>query len=360
MDTRHLPLFNRKLLALNQNGFPTNVLLECTHRCQASCRYCYLSDKTTATDLNTEQLVAIIRKLDTDGILYLTLTGGDPFIRPDIAAILETAFSLNFFGVTVFSSGYQIGDDHIALLAAARSQIPFLQMTVFSHSEERHDRYTGVPGGLRKILSTGRKLLSKGIAIRVALPVMAFNLPTVMATITFLENEGFNVIPSITKLLTPENNSPELTYETSREFFQRVLSTIPAERLQHLYSRYEKQSDPDLDDCHLCHGLRQTVTIDHRGMLRPCASFRDIELGSYLTDATLPGLLAASTSYRHLLSLTKDDLECGTCRHRRFCRPCIGQWHTLYGTLTRPDTQSCNLAESFRTHMETTVCSTGK
>ncbi len=361
MDTRHLPLFNRKLLDLNLNGFPTNCLLEITHRCQAACRYCYHPDKhTTTTELATEELGTVIRKLDADGICYLTLTGGDPFIRSDCITVLETAFSQNFFGVTIFSSGYGINENHLSFLGSVRKQIPFLQMTVFSHKQELHDRYVQVPGGLQRIMSTGRKLLANGIAVQIVLPVMEFNLSTITTTIEYLENEGFKVTPSITKLITPENTTPELLYETSRDFYSRLLNTMPPERLQHLYSRYDKQKDSTAKDHRLCHGLLQTVMIDHRGMLRPCASFRNVELCSYMNDTPLHTLLAKNATYQRLISLTKNDLKCGTCRNQQFCMPCIGRWHSFSGECMQPDHQSCNLAESFRTHRESTLCATEK
>jgi radical SAM protein with 4Fe4S-binding SPASM domain len=356
MDYLQLPVFTRKLIELTRNGFPSNAHVETTHRCQAGCGYCFLSDRHCAPELNTGILTGVIRKLNADGILYLSLTGGDPFIRPDILTILTTAFSLDFFGVSVFTSGYQLDGNHLDFLKSVKKQIPLMQMTVFSHIDEVHDRYVKVPGGLKKIIAAGRELLAAGVRVQIALPTMKFNLPSLPDTIAFLESEGFPVLPSLSKVITPQNCSPDLAYETSSEFFRRVFETVPAEKVQYLYSRYKRSCDPGADTDELCHGRRQSITIDNYGNLRPCSAFRHVSFGSYLNDTPLHALLAANKTYRYMLSLSKKDFACVSCVHRKFCNPCIGRWHSLSGSFLHPDEQSCNFTESFISHQREAAC----
>ena len=84
------------MAALNEFGYfkkDTSVLknayLHVTDRCNLSCVGCYsyIEERNTQKDLTTAQLKHIVDQLAACGVERLVISGGEPFIRNDMADI---------------------------------------------------------------------------------------------------------------------------------------------------------------------------------------------------------------------------------------------------------------------------------
>ena len=66
---------------------PTDVQLEITDKCNLRCRHCYHFDTDqmpVSKDLSDEAIVALANKLIDAPVYSLVITGGEPFLRPDV------------------------------------------------------------------------------------------------------------------------------------------------------------------------------------------------------------------------------------------------------------------------------------
>lgn len=67
---------------------PLDVQIELTEKCNQKCLHCYnywrYSEGIGKNELNTQDFLLIVKKLATVGINSVTLTGGEPFLRPDL------------------------------------------------------------------------------------------------------------------------------------------------------------------------------------------------------------------------------------------------------------------------------------
>lgn len=68
-------------------SIPFNMLFMLTTKCTTNCIYCY-AKRSTNDDLDTNETISIINKLKNNGVLNLSLTGGDVFARKDWRVIL--------------------------------------------------------------------------------------------------------------------------------------------------------------------------------------------------------------------------------------------------------------------------------
>lgn len=73
---------------------PLDVQIELTEKCNQKCFHCYnhwrYSEEIGKNELNEQDFLLIIKKLVVAGINSITLTGGEPFLRPDLLfSILE-------------------------------------------------------------------------------------------------------------------------------------------------------------------------------------------------------------------------------------------------------------------------------
>ncbi len=84
IEIQELPLWEH----LSANGIPIAFELELTARCNNNCRHCYINlppyDKLAqANEMNLDQIEAIADQAVELGSLWVTLTGGEPLLRPD-------------------------------------------------------------------------------------------------------------------------------------------------------------------------------------------------------------------------------------------------------------------------------------
>ena len=231
-------------------------------------------------------------------------------------------------------------------------------MTAFSHENDIHDQYTGVKGGLERILSAGTTLLETGYKVYIALPVMDFNLSSLHETIDFFSDKGFTVLPTAAKIITSQNDSSALRHMTSIPFFRQYFSTMGLDRLKKQENNYCRLKLDIPFEKSLCTGLHNSITVDNKGLLRPCLSFRDVDFGSFLTTTPLHKQLVENKMYKYLTSLSKEDLGCKTCKFEKFCNPCIGRWHSETGIFTQPNKQTCNYAHAFHAYYNEVQCTT--
>ena len=83
---------NRLFAKSAKRGIPLSGTFELTARCNLRCRMCYIhreeNDGEIKTDeFSSEEWLNIAKEAQQCGMLFLLLTGGEPFIRPDFEEI---------------------------------------------------------------------------------------------------------------------------------------------------------------------------------------------------------------------------------------------------------------------------------
>ncbi len=135
-----------------------------TYRCHQRCLHCYLpadwrQGKGAGPELETGRVKRILEQLAAAGTFFLTFSGGEIFLRPDLLEILEHARRLNFC-ITLMSSGTW-GLNRVELELLSDLGIGGLIMTLFSLDADTHDRITGMTGSwklLQQTINTGKAL----------------------------------------------------------------------------------------------------------------------------------------------------------------------------------------------------------
>lgn len=102
--------------------YPLNyVYLEVTKRCNFSCIHCYANCPTLNTNNNIKKEMTLqeyynlIDVLDNMGVMFIHITGGEPFMREDIFEILEYIHSKNI-GFSILTNGSLLTEEKIKKL----------------------------------------------------------------------------------------------------------------------------------------------------------------------------------------------------------------------------------------------------
>jgi radical SAM protein with 4Fe4S-binding SPASM domain len=335
--------FSHKIANLVSSFHTINASVEVTGRCNASCGYCYIKQEEAHPDLSIDKMKLMVDKLYDAGVLFLCLTGGEPFLRPDILDLLSYCIEKNFFKISVLTNGTHINDDHIKLIGHHREFFSYIRMSVFSHIPQVHDAYFGVPNSLAIILENAKKLRAAGVQVLFSFNILDFNYKTHETTKRYLEDLGFPVHISISKLISSEALGKTLKPLTQKDFFLDYLRhSDKNDVLAYKEGLKRKILDSSGHD-DLCAGLSSNIHVKSNGDITPCASFRKFIIGSIFKDSAIPDILRGSEKYVRLRSMRKTDTEaCRQCRYLAFCFHCMGIIHSEFNDFSHTPEQFCN------------------
>ncbi len=127
---------------------PVNGTFELTERCNLACRMCYVRQSAgdaarRAGELSAAQWLELARAAVDNGVVFLLLTGGEVFLRPDFFEIYTPLTRLGLI-LTLFTSGTLITEALAARLAEAPPSRT--EITLYGATAETYEAVTGVPG----------------------------------------------------------------------------------------------------------------------------------------------------------------------------------------------------------------------
>ncbi|MBU0494173.1 MAG: radical SAM protein [Chloroflexi bacterium] len=136
------------------------LIFEVTQRCNHACRHCYNVWNPAATDpaplyprgeLDTPQTLALLSQaLDETICRHVTLTGGEPLLRPDLPQILDLLRGRGII-TTVISNGRLLTEP--AVVDLLDRGVSLFELPLLSHCRETHDRLSGAPGAFDAVVS---------------------------------------------------------------------------------------------------------------------------------------------------------------------------------------------------------------
>jgi MoaA/NifB/PqqE/SkfB family radical SAM enzyme len=139
--------------------FPFNLVISVTYRCNSRCKTCNVW-KRTANELTTEEWEQVFSKIGT-GPYYLTFSGGEPFLRDDIADVVAAAVRLCKPAIiTIPTNALLTGvvPQRVKEIASAADGVQVGINVSLDGVGAEHDAIRGVKGNYEKALETYRQL----------------------------------------------------------------------------------------------------------------------------------------------------------------------------------------------------------
>lgn len=296
-----------------QKRIPINATIELVTQCNLRCEHCYIPAHTS-TGLPFEQITSILDQLHEMGTLYLLLTGGEIFLRPDIMEIIRYARRKGL-RVTLFSNATCVTEEQIAELKELH--ITQFSCTIFSMNPEIHDAITGVKGSLQKTLRTMALVKKYGIPGDVKNVIMKRNLADWKAVHEYAVENGFSHVapPNV----VPKSNGDKSPLELALNFEQTrdVWRQQDECGLKEPFQKGWNESD------YICKPLQNSIFIDSNGDLYPCISLY-YKFGNILQQP-LRDIWNKSEKHKYILSLKKKDFSiCTACETKEYCSKCPG------------------------------------
>ncbi len=155
-----------------ERHLPWSVHVDLTYRCNERCIHCYL-DHEDHGEMKTDEIKNVLEQLAQSGTLFLTLSGGEIFLRDDLFELLEFARSLHF-DISLKTNALLIDAERARKLRAL--SVRRIQISIYSAEPAVHDAITKVRGSLERTLTAIRFLQAEGLQVKIACPLMKQNL----------------------------------------------------------------------------------------------------------------------------------------------------------------------------------------
>jgi PqqA peptide cyclase len=143
---------------------PTGMLAELTHRCPLRCPYCSnpVELDRRSEELDTATWLRVLAEAARLGVIQVHLSGGEPTVRKDIAAIVRGCADLGLYS-NLITSG--IGVDEAKMTALAEAGLDHVQLSLQATTAGTNDLIGGLDGSLAQKLETARRVTGLGIPL---------------------------------------------------------------------------------------------------------------------------------------------------------------------------------------------------
>ena len=150
-------------------GLPLNLTFSVTNVCQSRCRTCRIWDlyvrdpQKRQEELILEEIEKIFRSM---GHVYIfNISGGEPFLRPDITDIIKLACRYLTPGIihipTNAIATERVEKKVLEILKFLSTNFPQVHLTVkpsLDHIGDKHDEIRGVKGNFEKVMALFQRL----------------------------------------------------------------------------------------------------------------------------------------------------------------------------------------------------------
>ena len=339
-----LPAHQRRLVVqAARHNIPVDVSIELTHHCNFRCQHCYIPDFSAPDLLSTERLLELLEELAEVGTLFLTLTGGELFLRRDWLTIARRARGLGF-ALRLFSNGTLIDDgvaDDVAALPAA------VEISLYSMDEATFEEITQRPGSFAKTLRGIELLRDRAVEVLLKTPMMMHNYRDLDAIAAYAERvgAGFHASPTIMakkdgdltplgvrvpqEALLPHFGGPHLGCHAPPEAGQR---NMPA--------------DSEINDGPLCAAANRYCNITSSGDVMACNILPGS--GGNVRERSFRDVWENSPWLNEVRSIRRQSLHtCKSCDRLSYCGRCHAQALAEDGDLYGPSSYAQERAEIF-------------
>lgn len=307
---------------------PTQAHITIENRCHLKCEHCFETEATHPAEhayaLTLADYERLFDELAEIGVLYVTLTGGEIFLRKDLFEIIDAARQRRF-AVTLYTSGTPITPDKADRLAALK--VHEVQVSIYSHDPAVHDRFTGTEGSHAKSVRALRLLNERGVRTLLKSNVMTFNVEHLDELIALATSVGadYQLDPTVKPKMNGDR-SP-LRFAVPPEVVQRLVYSRPE-----LYAAFRRRAPEEyctgeaslLDPKgHICGAGYAAISVGAEGGVYACNFFPE-PAGNLLKDGSLSDIWYGAVQLDGVRKTTFDKMHsCSSCQLNTTCMPCM-------------------------------------
>ncbi len=336
---------------------PVSGGFELTPRCNLSCKMCYIhqnGNACAAQELSAAQWLDMGRQAADSGALFMLLTGGEPFLRPDMKEIYLGLTKMGL-SISINSNGTLIDDRAIEWLR--QSPPAQINISLYGVSRETYARLCGVPEAFDRVKYAIDALLRAGIQLSINATMSPINGEDMEGIAAFAAERGLHVRP-VFYLFPPVRReslgcTAPIRYDAEEAGRRTALAqclTEPSERLMRFAgAQPDVESIEPTDDCIRDEGAplgclagSSQFWISWEGKMMSCGMLDD--------PVTLPFEVGFAPAWRELVERTAQyrlPAACGACAMRGACPTCAALNRAETGSVDKRPDFMCRLTKEY-------------
>lgn len=329
-------------------GLPISGNFELTSRCNFCCRMCYIHNQQNP-DMSAAEWIDLGREAVKQGMVFLLLTGGEPFLRPDFSEIYEALYKMGLL-ISINTNGSLITDELFEFLV----KHPPMRMNIslYGCSDKTYIRLCGVPA-YETVKKNIIRLKEVGINVKVNASITPYNAEDIEGIYAFGKEHQIPV--QATTYMYPPVRINDCDYGCAPARFTAEEAAVymlkcreqfmTPEQLKHSAAVLPPDEDADCAGAEEgtamhCRAGRVAFWVTWDGRMLPCGMFPD--KGYRIADLGFNAAWEAVKAYTQTIRMPK---ECMSCSNKKKCSACAASVIAETGnSFIRPD-YICRMTE---------------
>lgn len=367
------PLTSYLFSKASRSLIPLSGTFELSPVCNFSCRMCYV--RKTAKEvadsprpiLTKDQWLEIARQGREQGMLYLLLTGGEPFLWKDFWELYEELVRMGFL-VSINTNGSMIDDAAVERLKALPPVR--INITLYGASDETYEALCGAKNVFAKVDHAITALRNAGIQVKLNCSLTPQNARDLEDIVSYSHRHKL-ILQVASYMFPPLRRDKDMVGRNDRftpnqsahwhlrtfelqngkdayhDYLQKILDgIIPPPGLD------EGCTDP-LDGKIRCRAGKASFWITWDGWMTPCGMMTDPKVD--LTATSFPKAWQELTEVSGKLTLSG---VCTKCPNQQLCHCCAAMALTETGSASGIPTYLCQMVQEMKRIAEETLNST--
>lgn len=136
------------------------ALLKVTDRCDLRCAHCFVSATASGADMSLDGVLSGLDRLLQARVSNVTLTGGEPFVHPELVQIAEILVEADL-DVTICTNGVSVTSEDIVELAD-QGRIS-INVSLDGSGPDSHGRFRGDRSSFESTMANTRRFADAGL-----------------------------------------------------------------------------------------------------------------------------------------------------------------------------------------------------
>jgi radical SAM protein with 4Fe4S-binding SPASM domain len=341
-----------------QNGIPLSGTFELTPLCNMNCKMCYVrlekSEQEVIGPLHTaEEWISLAKEARNAGMLYLLLTGGEPFLHPQFRQILTELHHMGFL-ISINSNGTMIDEKTVEWL----KEVPPIRMniTLYGASDETYEKLCANAKGFTQATRAIELLCEAGIQVKINCSVTPHNAKDLPKIIEYAKKRQLLIQP--TSYMFPPIRKNEMMVGKNDRFTPEEASYYFAYTDYLIYGKEKflercESKMPMLMDteevCGMegekisCRAGKSSFWISWNGEILPCGMFA---AGEKLNVFKM-GFHKAWEEVKKQTEMIRLPKKCAVCSLKDRCRSCAAMVYAETGSFDKVPEYRCEMVKAF-------------
>lgn len=337
---------------------PISGAFELSPLCNMDCKMCYIKmtkekQESIAMLKTNEEWLELAKQARDEGLLFLLLTGGEPFLVKNFKELYIELVKMGFC-VSINTNGTMIDENVIEWLK--KYPPTRINLTLYGASDETYERLCKNPNGFTQVKKAISLLKENNIQVKLNCSVTPYNKDDLKDIIDFA-NKNDLVVQTTTYMfpplrrdqdsigknnrLTPKDAAFYSAYiEACLNGFEKFKKYVESDELE-IYNAEDDYCVVEGEGIK-CRAGVSTFWITWEGKLLPCGMIPEEGL-----DPWEVGFKKAWEHARNIVSEIKLPVKCAACAKKNQCKACAAMVYTETGTFDKVPQYRCDMTHNY-------------